>query len=105
MMRVCVLIALAALAGGCGGAGRGAAWTTWPGDHPGANLVLGTCPDHAWLAPRIDGRSDWPAVAGGYRVDEVTYYDTVDYDRESYYNRFGGTNRSRVMIQTGVWLR
>lgn len=71
----------------------------------GANLALGPSGEHAWLATGIAPRGNWPAVQTGIRMDDVTFYQTYTYDRESYFNRYGGLDHARQMVRTGVWMR
>jgi hypothetical protein len=44
-------------------------------------------------------------VATGVRLDEVTYYSTVIYDEESYFDRRGSLLYGRQAVRTGVWLK
>lgn len=69
------------------------------------NLALGPSGEHAWLGPQIGGRSDWPVVRTGYRLDDVTYYSSTIYNDESYYNRHGGMHHGSTSVRSGVWLR
>jgi hypothetical protein len=69
------------------------------------NLALGPSAEHAWLASQLTGRSEWPAVEVGQRFDDVTFYSTVIYDEQSYYDRFGSLFRESQSFRSGVWRR
>ncbi len=101
MMRYCLFLTLVCLTlTGC--ASRSGTVLHGP---QAPNLALGPTADHAWLAQQVGPRSDWPAVSTGLRLQDVTYYDSYLYDRESHYNRYGGTHHSRETYRTGVWIR
>lgn len=90
---------------GCSAPQRSASMIANGAQNRQPNLALGPSGEHAWLATRIAPRSDWPAVRTGYRIDEVTFYNTIIYDEESYYDRYGSMHHGTETIQTGVWLR
>lgn len=102
--RRLILIVAVALIAGC------SSGQTSVGYHPPttgrtANLALGPTAEHAWLAPRVAGRSDWPSVETGIRLDAVTYYQEFIYDRESHFDRFGGLYHWTETVHGGAWVR
>lgn len=68
------------------------------------NLALGPCAESVQAAQQFTARSDWPAVALGYRLDDVTYYTKETYEYQSGFDRSGGLYHATQNVQTGVWL-
>ena len=105
-MRYCAFLIFGSIAlGGCAAAERGAVIGRPASPAYRANLALGPTADHAWVATQIAPRSDWPAVATGYRVDELTFYTTAIYDAQSYYDRFSSLYYEAEAVETGVRVR
>jgi len=78
-----------------------------PQDQPSAvpNLLLGPSPQHVRMGLNWAGRSSWPSVAAGYRLDDVTYYSDFQDDEQFYFGRFGGYYRTAVTARSAVVLR
>lgn len=73
---------------------------------PAPNLVLGPSVEHARLGEWYAVRSGWPETPIGIRLGEISEYNDVTYDDESYYDRFGGAfYRIRQSVRTGAVLR
>jgi hypothetical protein len=70
-----------------------------------ANLALGPSADVAVLAAQMAGRSDWPSVDTGYRMDDQTFYATTNYDVQSHFDRFGSLYVEALSVRTGVRVR
>jgi hypothetical protein len=105
MRRKALQMAWVILLLGCNASERSAVVSAHATRDGQPNLALGPTAEHAWLATRVGPRSDWPAVWTGYRIDDVTYYNTYVYDEESHYDRYGSVYHGTEMIETGVWLR
>jgi len=57
------------------------------------------------LARLLTGRSDWPVTEIGYRRKDVTFYNKITYDEQSYFNRHGAVYHQTQSFQTGVMVR
>ena len=105
MCRRLILVAWTALLAGCARSERGVVLSAVPHGEARANLVMARAPETAALATRMSVRSDWPSVDHGYRFDDVTYYSTIRYDEQSFYDRYGGLLYVNEGLRTGVWVR
>lgn len=70
-----------------------------------ASVALGLGRDMTWIATQMEPRSDWPAIRTGLRLDEVTYYDRIIFDRERHSDRHGSIFHRNESYQTGIWIR
>lgn len=111
MLRATWIAILTLLLAGCAAPNRGVVIHSSP---PGAveelstapNLVLGPSAEHARLAQLFTQRSSWPAVDAGYRLEEISVYNEVIYDDQTFYDRYGGGYyREAETYRTGVLLR
>ena len=109
MLRgLAILLALAV--GGCASRSTGvfiapAEPQTAGSKHLPPNLALGPSAEHVWLGLSWAGRSAWPSVPAGYRLDDVTYFSDFQDDQQFYFGRFGGYYRTAVMFRSAVVLR
>jgi hypothetical protein len=67
-----------------------------------ANLVLGRTAEEAWLTEQFATRVEWPIVERGYRFDDVTWFNIVNYDYQQQFDCFGGLYSANTSVQTGV---
>jgi hypothetical protein len=89
---------------GCAARPRGAIVCAAARPAPRANLILGPTPYHAFMAEQF-GRTDWPATATGYRIDEVTSFTVSTYDEQAHYDCYGALFRVAETVQTGTQIR
>lgn len=76
------------------------------GAEPGcANLALGPSEETSRLAALYTGRSDWPSTEVGYRVDDVTFYTSSNYDVQLHFDRNSSLYQEAQTVRTGVWVR
>lgn len=54
------------------------------------NLALGSAAEHNLIGEALTARTAWPAVEGGYRFDDVSYFSQVIFDDQAFYDRLGG---------------
>ena len=75
-------------------------------DRPTANLVLSDHPHATLLAIGGFPRHTWPSTDVGYRLSEITFYDTFASDAQYWYTpRSGYTWRVGQSQQSGVMAR
>jgi len=55
-----------------------------------ANLALGSHPQQVRIAEALTYRSDWPAVRGGYVLEDVATFFSYSYDDQTFFDRFSG---------------
>jgi len=60
---------------------------------------------HPILGQQLCARSEWPAVENGVRLDDVTFYNTISYDAQTYYDRYGSIYREAQSVHSGIRLR
>jgi hypothetical protein len=69
-----------------------------------ANLALGPSADTSRLAALYASRSDWPSVETGYRVDDVTFYESMTYDVQMHFDRNNSLYDQAQNVRTGMWV-
>ncbi len=75
---------------------------------PTPNLVLGPYADTTELAELHAHRSAWPSIPAGYLFDDVSTYNVVIYDDQSYYAPTwygGGFTHEAISVRSAVLVR
>ncbi len=75
---------------------------------PAPNLVLGPYADTTGLAELHAQRSAWPSTPAGYIFDDVSTYNVVIYDDQSYYSPTwygGGFTHESISVRSAVLVR
>lgn len=72
---------------------------------PAANLLLSPDPEDLRLAQAMVGRADWPTADLGYRLDDVTFFSSFNFEYQSGFDRYGGLYFGNDTIESGVRVR
>ena len=101
-LSLLILLAVA----GCATPRGNALWAD--GVHPTPNLALGPYGDTTELAELHAQRSAWPSTPAGYLFDDVSTYNVVIVDDQSYYSPTwygGGFTHESVSVRSAVLVR
>ncbi|RMF83543.1 MAG: hypothetical protein D6744_04465 [Planctomycetota bacterium] len=85
-----LVVALLGLAAGCAPPSGKIQALVAMGPRRPANLLVGPRADDTRASQRLAGRSDWPAMDFGYRLDDVLATTDVTVNDESFFDRLGG---------------
>jgi hypothetical protein len=99
------LIVLLACLGGCTAPARFATLEAVQGSRPPTNLALRPSAEDTRFATLLNGRSDWPSVDNGYRMEDVTSYATSTYDVQMQFDRHNSLYYEAQSVNTGVRVR
>lgn len=105
-MRRCFILVLSLVVlSGCHERDRATVVRTQADGPARANLALGPSVETSRLAALYTDRSDWPSTVTGYRVDDVTYYTSSNYDVQLHFDRNSSLYQEALNVRTGIWVR